>query len=62
MTQAQILQRQKAVAAAIGSVRAEGLKPSAETQERLKDYANGKITVSELRRATLEEVKTASTK
>lgn len=57
MTKAQITQKQKAVAAAVGSVRAEGLTPSALTQKRLKDYANGKITVAELRKATLEEVK-----
>ena len=57
MTKAQITKRQKAVAAAVGSVRAEGLTPSAKTQNRLKDYAKGKITIAELRKATLEEVK-----
>lgn len=57
MTQAQIQKRQKAVAAAIGSVRAEGLKPSAKTKKQLKDYAQGKITIAQLRKATLTEIK-----
>jgi hypothetical protein len=58
MTQAQILKRQKAVAAAIGSVRAEGLKPSVKTQKRLKDYAEGKMTIAQLRKVTIAEIKT----
>jgi len=58
MTKAQITRRQKAVAAAVGSVRAEGLNPSARTQKHLKDYANGKITGSQLRKTTLAEIKT----
>jgi hypothetical protein len=57
MTKAQILKRQKAVAAAIGSVRAEGLRPSSKTQKRLKDYASGKITATQLRNATMREIK-----
>jgi len=57
MTSSQITRRQRAVAAAIGSVRAEGLRPSIKTQKRLKDYASGKITANELRSATLREVK-----
>ena len=57
MTKAQITRRQKAVASAVGSVRAEGLTPSMKTQKRLKDYATGKITIAELRKGTLEEVK-----
>lgn len=57
MTKAQILRRQKAVAAAIGSVRAEGLHPSAKTQKGLKDYAQGKVTIGELRKLTITEIK-----
>ena len=57
MTKAEILRRQKAVAAAIGSVRAEGLQPSQKTQTRLKDFATGKLSASELRSATLAEIK-----
>jgi len=57
MTNAQILKRQKAVAAAIGSVRAEGLSPSTKTQKGLKQYAEGKITISQLRKQTLADIK-----
>lgn len=57
MTKAQIERRQRAVDAAVGSVKAEGLNPSAKTKKRLKDYAEGKITVAQLRSATLDEVK-----
>lgn len=60
MTSAQILKRQKAVAAAIGSVRAEGLRPSPKTQKGLKQYAEGKITISQLRKLTLEDIKSKS--
>jgi hypothetical protein len=60
MTKAQVLKRQKAVAAAIGSVRAEGLMPSLKTQKGLKDYAEGKVTMAELRRITLAEIRTKS--
>lgn len=52
--------RERVVAAAIGSVRAEGLNPSAKTQKRLKDYAQGKITAAELRAVTLREIKEKS--
>jgi hypothetical protein len=54
MTQAQISRRRRAVAAAIGSVQAEGLKPSSKTQQDLQAYAAGKITATELRKKTLE--------
>lgn len=53
----QMTHRERAVTAAVGSVRAEGLHPSAKTQKRLKDYAQGKITATELRAATLREIK-----
>jgi hypothetical protein len=60
MTNAQIIKRQKAVAAAIGSVRAEGLNPTVKTQKGLKDYAEGKITISQLRKITLADIKSKS--
>lgn len=49
--------RSQAVSSALGSVRAEGLQPSRETQARLKRYANGEITAHQLRRETLQEVR-----
>jgi sulfite reductase beta subunit-like hemoprotein len=60
MTNAQILKRQKAVAAAVGSVRAEGLNPSMKTLKGLKQYAEGKITISQLRKLTLADIKSKS--
>ncbi|OGL21562.1 hypothetical protein A2707_06020 [Candidatus Saccharibacteria bacterium RIFCSPHIGHO2_01_FULL_45_15] len=57
MKKANTEQRQRSISAAIGSVRAEGLMPSVKTQKRLQDYANGKITASELRRVTVQEMK-----
>lgn len=57
MNKVQITHRERAVTAAIGSVRAEGLNPSSKTQKRLKDYAQGKITAAELRAVTLREIK-----
>ena len=60
MTNAQIVKRQKAVAAAIGSVRAAGLNPSAKTQKGLKEYAEGKLTISQLRKITLADMKSKS--
>ena len=60
MTNAQLVKRQKAVAAAIGSVRAEGLVPSKKTQKNLKEYAEGKITIERLRKIAIEEVKSSN--
>lgn len=60
MTNAQILKRQKAVAAAIGSVRAEGLTPSAKTQKGLKEYAEGKLTISQIREIAIADIKSKS--
>ena len=57
MTRSQITQRQRAVASAIGSVRAEGLNPSVKTQKRLKDYAEGRVSASEVRSAIIKEIK-----
>ena len=50
-------QRSKASAAALASVRAEGLRPSTAVQQRLQRYADGKISASQLRRETLKEVR-----
>jgi hypothetical protein len=60
MTKAQIAQRERAAAAALGSVRAEGLNPSVKTQKRVQDYIKGRITVAELRSETLKQVKKQS--
>jgi cell filamentation protein len=60
MNKVQMTHRERAVTAAVGSVRAEGLNPSAKTQKRLKDYAQGKITATELRTVTLREIKEKS--
>lgn len=45
----QIAARHRSVAAAVGSVRAEGLNPSAQTQKQLRAYADGKISAKVLR-------------
>lgn len=45
----QINARHRAMKSAIGSVRAEGLKPSKQTQTQLKRYASGKITAKSLK-------------
>jgi hypothetical protein len=58
MTKAQLLKRQKAVAAAIGSVHAEGLNPSLKTKRALKAFAAGKITATDLRKSTLDDIRT----
>lgn len=46
-------QRQKAVKAAIGSVKAEGLKPSRKVQQDLNSFAKGKTTIEAVRRSTI---------
>jgi hypothetical protein len=53
-------QRAQATAAAIASVRAEGLNPSRSTTLRLKRYAEGKISATQLREETLSEVRARS--
>ncbi len=60
MNKSNVAARQKAVNAAIGSVRAEGLKPSKNTQQRLNEYASGKMTASKLRKVTIQEMTTNS--
>ena len=47
------VQRQKAVKAAIGSVRAEGLKPSLKVQQDLNSFAKGKTTIETVRKNTI---------
>ncbi len=49
--------RKQASRAAIGSVRAEGLKPSTATRGHLKNYSAGKITASQLHKLVRGEVK-----
>ncbi len=50
--------RSQATRAAIGSVRAEGLKPSVSTRRHLKNYSSGKITAAQLHKVVLGEVTT----
>jgi len=47
-------ERQRAVAAALASVRAEGLEPSAEDLTLFVDVAAGKMTTDELRDRIME--------
>jgi antitoxin VbhA-like protein len=49
--------KKRSAAAAYGSVKAEGLKPSAKTQKRVKQYVDGKITKTELRRSVIAEMR-----
>ena len=55
------VKRHQAVAAAISSVRAEGLEPSVQAQQRLNQYVQGKISVNQLQRDTLNEIKAVNT-
>lgn len=57
MTKEQLLRRKRAVAAAIGSVRAEGLEPSKETIEHLEKYAQGQADIDDIMQLTLEDIK-----
>ncbi len=57
MNKSQIDARHKALASALGSVRAEGLNPSAKVQKQLQSYAEGKITAEHLRSAVVGQVK-----
>lgn len=60
MTKDQLLKRKKSVAAAIGSVNAEGIDVPSDTVEQLNQYANGKLTADELLAATLHNIKHTS--
>lgn len=57
MTKEQLLRRKRAVAAALGSVRAEGLEPSKETIDQLEQFAEGRADIDDILRQTLEDVK-----
>ncbi len=57
MTKEQIQKRQKAVAAAIGSVQLEGLEPSEQTIKNMKQFAEGKIDAQKLRAFAIVEAK-----
>lgn len=49
-------QRKRVVSSAISSVKAEGLKISRSTVNNLNQYAAGKISVSEMRQKTSQNV------
>jgi hypothetical protein len=57
MTSKQLKARSRAVSSAVASVRAEGLSPSKNTIDRLEKYASGRMTVNQLKRETLKEVR-----
>lgn len=48
--------------AALGSVHAEGLKPTKKTQTQVNRWVNGKITKRELRRVVISEMRTQNAK
>jgi hypothetical protein len=50
-------QRAQHADAALGSVRAEGLKPTVKTQTKVKWYINGRINAKDLRRNVVGEMK-----
>ena len=56
MTKEQLLQRKRAVAAAVGSVRAEGLEPSKETLDQLEKFAQGEADIDDILKQTLQDV------
>lgn len=56
MTKEQLLRRKRAVAAALGSVRAEGLEPSKETVEQLSQFADGRADIDVILRQTIQDV------
>jgi hypothetical protein len=62
MNKVAIAARHRNVAAALGSVRAEGLKPSAQTQKQLQHYAEGKISSRDLRSGVFTEVRSKAQK
>ncbi len=49
--------KKRSAAAALGSLRAEGLTPSARVQKQAERYVHGKVTKRELRAAVVREVK-----
>lgn len=57
MTKEQLLKRKRAVAAAVGSVRAEGLEPSKETLADLAQFADGQADIDDILQKTLADIK-----
>lgn len=53
-------QRQRAVNAAVGSVRAEGLKPSAALQRDLRAFVRGKTSLESVRKSTVVRIANSS--
>ena len=53
-------QRQKAVNAALGSVKAEGLKPSRAVQRDLRSFATGKYTLETVRKNTILRISSSA--
>ena len=49
--------KKRSAAAALGSLRAEGLTPSARVQKQADRYINGKVTKRELRASVVKSVK-----
>lgn len=49
--------RQRSESAALGSLRAEGLRPSAKVQKQAQKYVDGKVTKRELRSSVVRDVK-----
>lgn len=56
MKKSNIKAREKAVRAAIGSVRAEGLEPSVKIQHDLYAFARNKTTIEVVRRKTIARI------
>ena len=57
MNRSQKVARHRAVDAALGSVRAEGLNPSAKVQKLLHLYADGKISAKDLRSIVISTIR-----
>lgn len=50
--------KSRSSAAALGSVKAEGFKPTKKTQAQVKRWVDGKITKNELRKNVVSEMRT----
>lgn len=59
MIKSTVRNRQKAVKAALGSVRAEGLKPSRDVEKSLNSYAKREVSLSSVRKDTVLRVSNA---
>jgi hypothetical protein len=51
LTEAKLRERRLAVESALGSMRIEGMEPEQEAREILERYANGEISLPEMRSA-----------